>query len=139
MPIFTYICDNGHTHDDVAPDGRVPKICPECSMSASRLFKMPQLITMESYITRAGDGIPTEIRSPEQERAYEKQHGIAHLTDKDMKDMRDGLTGQKARIQKREEDKLPPMRESYEKAVANLDKLGTEYKKEVHEMATAIE
>lgn len=144
MPLFTYICENGHTHDAIAENGVQPRPCSECGWPAARLFKMPQVISMKPYVTTAGDGVPTEIRTSGEERAYEKKHGIAHLTNIDLKQMRSGLRGQKARIRKARQNVMEPMAESYAKAEARLARMGKEHlkeeaNKERHEMATAIE
>lgn len=147
MPLFTYICGSDHEADHVfsTKESRpVVLACPDCGQSSQRLFKMPQVISMKPYITTAGDGIPTEIRTSGEERAYEQKHGIAHLTDVDIKQMRAGLRGQKDRIRKRRADAFEPMDVSYAKTEARLKRIGTEYRKEkeareVHEMANAIE
>ena len=76
MPLFTYICDNGHRHDALATNGRHPVDCPECGHPACRLFKTVQVATMEPYFTRAGDGQLREIRSSNQERALEAADDI---------------------------------------------------------------
>lgn len=130
MPIFTYICANGHTHDALAANGCNPIPCPECRLSSSRLFKTPQVITMQPYMTKAGDGVLTEIRSSKAESAYEKQHGIAHLTDGDMKQMREGLEGQRGRIRKKKFAEREPFAESYARAEASIACMGEEHVKE---------
>ena len=142
MPVFTYICENNHEEDVVfAVHGERPKVlpCRECRKPSRRVFKPVQVSVMQPYVTRAGDGIPTEIRSSGEERAYEEKHGIAHLMDSDLKRMREGLTGQKDRIRARERKKLEPFSESYDRTKAKLDNMGSEFKKEVHDMANAIE
>lgn len=142
MPLYTYICENDHEEDVLfSLRGTRPKMlpCRVCRKPSMRMFKPVQVSVMQPYVTRAGDGIATEIRSPEQERAYERKHGIAHLMDSDMTRMRDGLSGQKDRIRQRERKKVEPFAESYERTKAKLDKMGSEFKKEVHDMATAIE
>lgn len=147
MPLFTYMCANNHEADHLfttAETRPVVLACPECSQASQRIFTVPNIISMKPYVTTAGDGLPTEIRTPGEERAYESKHGIAHLTDTDMKQMRSGLRGQKARIRKAHENALEPMAESYAKAEARLAKMGKEHLKEQkdkehHEMATAIE
>ncbi len=133
MPIFTYICANGHTHDTLAQNGIHPIPCPDCGLSSSRLFKVPQVVTMQPYMTRAGDGVLTEIRSSKAESAYEKQHGIAHLTDGDMKHMREGLSGQTERIRKRNFAQREPFAESYARAEAGVARMGKEHIKELVE------
>ena len=146
MPLYTYICPDDH-EEDVVFSIHVdrPKVlpCRVCRKPSMRLFTPVQLNIMKPYVTQAGDGIPTEIRSAAEERAYEKKHGIAHLLDSDIKRMREGLGGQKDRIQKRERDKVEPFAESYERTKAKLDKMGSEFKreqaqKENHDMAKAI-
>lgn len=130
MPLFTYICCQGHTHDDFAASGQDLSICPDCDQQASRLFKTVQVSTMKPYFTRAGDGQLRQIRSSGQERALEAAHGIAHLTDGDMKQMREGLLGQKDRIRKRQAAKREPMHISYERAKARVDTMGSEFVRE---------
>lgn len=136
MPIYTYICENDHEVDRVFPiHEERPKVlaCPHCDTPSMRLFKPAQVIVMEPYVTSAADGIPTVIRTPNEERAYEKKHGLAHMTGSDMKNIR-----------KRRESKLEPFAESYSKTKSRLDRQGKEFKKEQadkesHDMAEAIE
>lgn len=130
MPLFTYICPNDHIHDDIALDGLQISVCPECSQMSRRYFKPFQVSTMEPYFTRAGDGQLRQIRSSGQERALESAHGIAHLTDGDMKAMREGLLGQKDRIRRRNAANREPMHKTYERAEALVDTMGSEFVKE---------
>ena len=147
MPLYTYICPNDHEEEVVfSVHSRRPRTlpCRECRQPATRLFKPPQVICMTPYVTRAGDGTATEIRSPSQERAYEKMHGLSQITDTDLKTMRDGLSGQKDRIRKRKSAEQRPFSEDYAEVKAEMDSMGAEHKKEqagkeIHDMANAIE
>ena len=147
MPLFTYICPNDHQEDCVyLIKQRRPKkrTCPKCGKNSSRLFTTQQVITMQPYVTYAADGIRTEISTPNEERAYERKHGVAHLTDDDMKDISQNTGRQKDRLRRIALSKLTDEKDSYEQAVAECSAMGGEFLREQQdrerfEMADAID
>lgn len=86
MPLFTYICDNGHTSDWVAENGRAPIPCPQCGTPAARLFRAPSLNIFTPYRTDHGGGEPEEIRTAKQEDEYCSRKHLTRMLDSEHQD-----------------------------------------------------
>ena len=133
MPTYTYECPNEH-HTRIIQHMRDPRpeflTCETCGKRAERIFLRTVQTQKEftEYVTLVGDGKPKHVRDARQERQIEKEFQVAHVTDADMKDMRDNLKSDYAK--RYLTDKQEPMRDTVNAVLREQAEWGTEYRKE---------
>lgn len=135
MPTYTYECPLGH-HTKIIQHMREARpehlACEICERKAVRIFlagKREREFT--EYVTLVGDNTPKRVADPAQERELEKRHKVAHVTDSDMKRMRENM---RSDYEKRFlTDRQEPMEETVKAVEREMKEWGVEYRKEQDE------
>ncbi len=138
MPTYSYQCPLEHDPVRIIRgiNEERPKYvkCP-CGRKATRVFRHVNAAYFEPYITYVGDGEPKMVRNTADANDIEKIHKVAELGSAEFRKMSDPDELRKRRERRAAEARasLEPMKQTYEKAEAEVKQWGKEYHKEFQE------
>jgi predicted nucleic acid-binding Zn ribbon protein len=136
MPTYTYECSMEHHTkliQHMSADRPETAECKICGRAAKRIFLRTTQTqkAFAEYLTLVGDNKHKLVADAAQEREIENRHKVAHMTDADMKRMRENMKSdyEKTYLTDRQE----PMEVTVNEVLREQAQWGTEYRREQEE------